>query len=496
MTAAGTTTPPTHSRGSVARGARAARGLVPREGSQSIADLGAYALPQLGRAFALRALVGLTGEGAEKRTGPLHIAIEGSWEGHPDGAFTLDRAAFESCVAAFNAQANPVPVDWEHASVRGDVEKARAAGWVQKLEIREDGLWALVEWTEEGAHDIRSGAYRYCSGVFEFGKSDRRTGEPIPCCLTSVALTNTPFIDGQRPIALSQRRVALSGGTKMEIPRDALEAALKALEGDTFTESQLESLIASVAAMQAAKDPDAGADVEIEVEEPESAAAGDLPVEETAALADEPAEEEVPMADVPADPASIMAELESIAAAMGKDVAGLLAYLREMSTGAAGDAAAANPAALSAEVAALKATVQSYGKQLSKYRERDEAEAKAKREAEQRALSAEVDDMVATGVIVKADADAWRGLALADAKRFRALKSTLKPAVPTGREASAPSVPAATASAADPMLDKSDPKVRALFDRYRTQWRVTDEQKLEELVRRHLAMGNTQVSAG
>lgn len=494
MAAAGTTTPPTHSRGSVARGARAARGLVPREGSQSIADLGAYALPQLGRAFALRALVGLTGEGAEKRTGPLHIAIEGSWEGHPDGAFTLDRAAFESCVAAFNAQANPVPVDWEHASVRGDVEKARAAGWVQKLEIREDGLWALVEWTEEGAHDIRSGAYRYCSGVFEFGKADRRTGEPIPCCLTSAALTNTPFIDGQRPIALSQRRVALSGGTKMEIPRDALEAALKALEGDTFTESQLESLIASVAAMQAAKDPD-GAEVEIEVEEPELA---DKPEEmpEEAALADAPMpEEHMPMAEgeMPTDPAAVMAELESIAAAMGKDVAGLIAYLREMAQAGAGADAAANPAALSAEVAALKATVQSYGKQLAKYRERDVAEEKAKRDAERRALSAEVDEMVASGVIVKADADAWRGLALTDKARFRALKSTLKPAVPTGREASAaPAQPSEAQSMDGQSLDKSDPVIRALFDRYQKNWKVNDPAKLESLVRRHLSM----VSAG
>lgn len=505
MTAPGPASPQT-SRGSVAHGARAARGSMLREGIGST-DLGAYALPSLGRAFALRALVGLTGEGADKRTGPLHIATAGSWEGHPDGAFTLDRAAFESCIAAFNAQANPIPIDWEHASVRGDVEKARAAGWVQRLELRDDGLWALVEWTEEGAGDIRSGAYRYCSGVFEFGKPDRRTGKPIPCCLTSIGLTNTPFIDGQRPIALSQRRVALSGGTKMEIPRDALEEALKKLEGDKFTAEQLRSLIAAVEAMQAAQDPE-GAEVEVEVEEPVdmSALKSDEPADaknENGAkpLADAPVPPaEVPMAEgdaMPADPAAVLAELESIAAAMGKDVAGVLAYLREMASSAAGESAAANPAALSAEVAALKATVQSYGKQLSVYRKRDEAEAKAKREAEQRALSAEVDEMVTTGVIVKADADAWRGLALADKARFRALKSTLKPAVPTGREASAIEAPPSQAAGMDgSMLDKSNPEIRALFDRYRTQWRVTDEEKLERLVRRHIAMATNQVSAG
>jgi hypothetical protein len=464
---------------------------------------GAYALPSLGRAMALRALVGLTGEGADKRTGWVHVAYSGTWEGHSEGAYTLDRAAFESCIRAFEEQSNPIPVDYEHASVR-DVAKAPAAGWVQKLELRGDDLWALVEWTKTAAEEIRSGAYRFSSGVFVFDKPDRKSG----------ALTNTPFVDGQRPIALSQRRVALSSGGKMKIDRGALEEALKNLDGKEFTEEQLQALIKSVAEMAKAQDPDAGADIEVEVEEPDEMAdaaplksddkAKDKPKAEgddkSKALADAPippSVEEVPAADAaPADPAAIVAELESIAAAMGKDVAGVLAYLREMATAGVGEAAAANPAALKAEVAALSATVRSYGAQLSTYRKRDEAEAKAKREAEQRALSAEVDEMVTRGVIVKADAEKWRELALSHPKNFRELSSTLKPVVPTGREASAIDAPPAPESRPTdgPPLDKSDPQVRALFDRYRKNWRVTDEPTLERLVRRHIA--TNQVSAG
>jgi hypothetical protein len=474
---------------------------------------GAYALPSLGRAMALRALVGLTGEGADKRTGWVHVAYSGTWEGHSEGAFTLDRAAFESCIRAFEEQSNPIPVDYEHASVR-DVAKAPAAGWVQKLELRGDDLWALVEWTKTAAEEIRSGAYRFSSGVFVFDKPDRKSGAPVACCIHSVALTNTPFVDGQRPIALSQRRVALSSGGKMKIDRGALEEALKNLDGKEFTEEQLQALIKSVAEMAKAQDPDAGADIEVEVEEPDEMAdaaplksddkAKDKPKAEgddkSKALADAPippSVEEVPAADAaPADPAAIVAELESIAAAMGKDVAGVLAYLREMATAGVGEAAAANPAALKAEVAALSATVRSYGAQLSTYRKRDEAEAKAKREAEQRALSAEVDEMVTRGVIVKADAEKWRELALSHPKNFRELSSTLKPVVPTGREASAIDAPPAPESRPTdgPPLDKSDPQVRALFDRYRKNWRVTDEPTLERLVRRHIA--TNQVSAG
>jgi phage I-like protein len=447
---------------------------------------GAYALPSLGRAMALRALVGLTGEGAESRLGWVHVAYCGSWEGHTDGAFTLDDAAFESCIRAFEMQRNPTPVDYEHASVR-DVAKAPAAGWVQKLELRGEDLWAQVEWTKTAAEEIRSGEYRFCSGVFVFDKPDRKSGEPVACSLHSIALTNTPFIDGQKPIVLSQR-VALKGGP-MEIERSAFEDALKALEGDKLTEAQLTALIKSVAEMAKAQNPDAEADsaeLEIEVEEPETAAMSDEPKEDEKALSAE-MPPEMPMADAPLDPAGVMAELESIAAAMGKDLPALLAYLKEMA--AAGDSAASNPAALSAEVAALKTTVLSYGKQLSKYRARDEAEEKARVESEKRALSQEVDDMITQGVIVKADASAWRSLALADAKRFRALKSTLKPVVPTGREASAmPAGAPSHAEVTEQPLDKSDPQVRALFDRFQTNWKVTDPVKLERLVRNALSI--------
>ena len=103
------------------------------------------------RLFALRALVGLTGEGAQARTGWIHVAPEGSWEGHPDGAFTLTRAGFESCIYDAERRVTPQSVDYEHASLYPTGEPTPAAGYVQKLEQRADGLWALVEFTERAA---------------------------------------------------------------------------------------------------------------------------------------------------------------------------------------------------------------------------------------------------------------------------------------------------------------------------------------------------------
>lgn len=453
----------------------------------------AYAMPSIGRAFALRSMIGLTGDGAEERTGWIHVAYPGTWEGHPDGAFTLDEAAFRACIESFEAQSNPLPVDYEHASVR-DVAKAPAAGWVQALELRDDDLWALVEWTEDAAKEIRSGAYRYSSGVFVFGKPDRKTGDPVDCSLHSIALTNTPFIDGQTPIALSQRVTLREEPKTMMIKRDDLEEILAKLSGDELDPEQLHKAIDAAEALAEAQSPEAA---ESESEEYEAADKAEDEIEEKVEAACKPQrrlgdmpEKAIEAQEEPAmDAGAMLAGFEEVAAQMGKDLAGLLAYLREMATGES--QLAANPAALSAEVAALKATVSSYGKQLEKYRRRDEAEAKAKLESERRALSVEVDEMVKIGLIVKADAKAWRELALADAKRFHDLKSTLRPAVPTGREASAVPASRSTSSTAGDALDMSEPRVRALADRFRKQWKVTDEARVAQLVRNALRIQNS-----
>lgn len=163
----------------------------------------AYALGP--KRLALRAHVGISGADPETRTSWIDIAGPGEWKGHPAGAFTLTPEVFAACIAAFDAQANPIEVDYDHASLTPNPDGGSpAAGWVQALEMRGDRLWACVEWTARAAARIRAGEFRYCSGVFDFDSVDRKTGGHTVCVMDSVALTNRPFIDGQQPIALSR----------------------------------------------------------------------------------------------------------------------------------------------------------------------------------------------------------------------------------------------------------------------------------------------------
>ena len=166
----------------------------------------AYALGP--KRLALRANVGISGADPDTRTSWIDIAGPGVWSGHPDGPFELTAEAFASCIAAFDAQKNPIVVDYDHASLRVNPDGgAPASGWVQALEMRGDRLWACVEWTARAAGAIRGGEHRFCSGVFDFAAVDRKSGKTIGACvLDSIALTNKPFIDGQQPIALTAGR--------------------------------------------------------------------------------------------------------------------------------------------------------------------------------------------------------------------------------------------------------------------------------------------------
>lgn len=144
-----------------------------------------------------------------KNIGELHIAMEGSWEGHPQGGFKFTSDVFDEMIANFEEQKNPLPVDYEHGAFPEPGQRAdtRAAGWIQRLEKRQGeagyDLWAIVEWTDVAAEMIRAGEYKFCSPAFSMKSIDRSSGDERGPELANVALTNLPFLDGQSPIRLS-----------------------------------------------------------------------------------------------------------------------------------------------------------------------------------------------------------------------------------------------------------------------------------------------------
>lgn len=176
------------------------------------------------RVVALRSIRGLAAGDASCW---VQLCNLGEYKGHAMGAFAFTPDVFASIIKNFNAQANPVPVTYEHGMTPG--QPRPAAGWVQ--EIKQDGEWlvGLVEWTPSAAKMIRDGEYRFCSVCVDFESIDRVSGEPIGPEMYELGLTNTPFIDGQEPIRLSRSAAgARKELTKMD-PQKMISGVSKAL---------------------------------------------------------------------------------------------------------------------------------------------------------------------------------------------------------------------------------------------------------------------------
>lgn len=149
----------------------------------------------------------------------IHAATEGRWKGHPSHpVIEFNADTFAEVIANFRANpqykvdANGVgcePVirlDYEHTSemdpslLIGKEGGLPAPGWILELDTRVNEakgkleLWALVMMGETLWQQTSSGDYRWTSVAIDPNGKDRESGLSIGNVLTSLAITNNPFI--------------------------------------------------------------------------------------------------------------------------------------------------------------------------------------------------------------------------------------------------------------------------------------------------------------
>lgn len=92
-------------------------------------------------------------------------------------------------IAASRAEvARGMPVDMDHALDRPTMTEAPAAGWIEELEARDNGIWARIAWTNTGKALIAGREYRFISPVVMVTKQ----GEVK--AIKRAGLTNNPAI--------------------------------------------------------------------------------------------------------------------------------------------------------------------------------------------------------------------------------------------------------------------------------------------------------------
>jgi phage I-like protein len=156
-------------------------------------------------------------------------------DGRP--SFQVDPESLAELVQAFSARGTDLVIDYEHQSLKG--VQAPAAGWIKDLEVREDGLWAKVEWTEQAEEYLRRREYRYFSPVLRLDPENRRPQE-----LMNVALTNVPAIRGLTPLVAKWGGDALTLGESRE---SMLPGALEMKAGEGGPDREADGVNLSLA---------------------------------------------------------------------------------------------------------------------------------------------------------------------------------------------------------------------------------------------------------
>lgn len=112
------------------------------------------------------------------------------------GEFNVDAESFEAMKQMIAQRGVDLVIDYEHQTLAG--VQAPAAGWVKELILRDGSIEARVEWTPTATKYLENKEYRYLSPVISVRKTDGKA-----MGLHSLALTNTPAIEGMAPIVNS-----------------------------------------------------------------------------------------------------------------------------------------------------------------------------------------------------------------------------------------------------------------------------------------------------
>ncbi len=112
-----------------------------------------------------------------------------------NGSFKVTDESFELIEQNFRKRSIDLVVDYEHQTLQ-DIQ-APAAGWIKSLKKGEDAILAEVEWTYKASQYLKNKEYKYLSPVIQVRKQDG-----VVIDLHSVALTNTPAINGMYPLVL------------------------------------------------------------------------------------------------------------------------------------------------------------------------------------------------------------------------------------------------------------------------------------------------------
>ncbi len=172
-------------------------------------------------------------------TSEIQVLPYGTWSHNEYGKIKIDNKALSEYVFNFESKIrNELPITEGHPV--GSEEKP-AIGWFKKLVSKgRQGLWATIEWTQDGIDLLKKKAYKYFSPEFYSIYEDQETHKIYHNVLDGGALVNKPYFKGLQAVMLSEFTFDENA---MEL-KDLLEKEVSELTDDekVFVKEHVEEL--------------------------------------------------------------------------------------------------------------------------------------------------------------------------------------------------------------------------------------------------------------
>lgn len=154
-----------------------------------------------------------------------------------------------------NVRGIELDIDYDHKML-----DTKAAGWVKDVQVRDNGLWGFIEWTEPAAKAIKAKEYKYFSAEFYDEWTHPKTKVTHKNVLFGGGITNRPFLKDILPLNLSEYLAEHNNEGSRTVDPEKLKAMAKqlGLPEDATVDQVMEAAQAKLAAPTPGDGADAG----------------------------------------------------------------------------------------------------------------------------------------------------------------------------------------------------------------------------------------------
>lgn len=134
----------------------------------------------------------------------IHLIPMGQWEHDLYGQILITRSDIQEFAQNFNAGIRKgVFITAGHEGYA----ELPAQGWITKVEVRDNGLWGMVEWNELGKETLSDKQFKFFSPEFYRDYEDPQTHQLYRNVLTGGALTKQPYFKELEAVVFSEPKL-------------------------------------------------------------------------------------------------------------------------------------------------------------------------------------------------------------------------------------------------------------------------------------------------